>query len=299
MEPDCSAPPGVIDAHVHILPGWRLAGLMRWIHRAFPDHPVPADIGPDGILDDLRAHNTRFFFNLVYPLRPRETGRLNQFNFDVTQRLPQCAGWGSLHPETPDKPGVARRCLDDFGFLGMKFHPFVQRFDITDPAMDPVYEILAARKRPLFLHTGFDAFYGLDMPPEQVATLAQRHPDMPIILSHMLFPRLRQALDLMQAYPQLMGDLTNVPGCLCWMAREQGRAVESLPETALLRRVLPGFSGRLLFGTDHPAGMGAYPGIYADLHALGLPADTVRAATWDTPLALVRRHCPGRWPGAA
>ena len=34
----------VIDVHVHLYPEKRLGGLMRWVHRGIPGHPVPVDI---------------------------------------------------------------------------------------------------------------------------------------------------------------------------------------------------------------------------------------------------------------
>ena len=283
----------IIDAHVHIITPWRLGGLMRWVKRAFPEHPVPEDIDRNGILADLEAHGTRYFFNLVYPLRKRETEPLNDFNRNLCNMLPNAAGWGSLHPETPDKSDVTRRCIRDLGFIGMKFHPFVQAFDITDPDMTPVYETLNELRRPLFIHTGFDEFYGMNLPPENVDTLARAWPHMPLIMSHMLFPRLDEAMDLMAAHPQLWADLTNVPGAIRFMSG--GAPLHETPPAQLLQRRLPDFNDRVIFGTDHPAGMGGYEQIYNDLHSLGIASETLRNATWDNPMKLVREYLPGKW----
>ncbi len=34
----------LIDCHVHLLPRRRLAGLMKWMHSFYPQHPVPRDV---------------------------------------------------------------------------------------------------------------------------------------------------------------------------------------------------------------------------------------------------------------
>jgi len=139
----------------------------------------------------------------------------------------------------------------------------------------------------------------MNMPPEQIAELARRWPDMPIILSHMMFPRMRETLDLMDAHPQLIGDLTNVPGSIRWRAGLNGKSFGDMPETQLLRRRLPGFADRLIYGSDHPAGMGGYADIYADFHALNLSRDLAQAILWRNPLALVHKYLPGRWRAAS
>ena len=292
---DARAAGRIVDAHVHIIPQERMAGLMRWIHRAFPGHPVPADIDCEGALADIEAGGARRFFNMAYPLTPDETDALNRFNFELTRKLPQAVGWGSLHPENPDRAGITRRCLTELGFIGMKFHPFVQKFSIFDQRMTPVYETLSEMKRPLIIHTGFDEFYRTSMPARDVRRLISSYPDMPLVISHMLFPDIGGAFDIMEEFPSALGDLTNVPGALRLLALSKGLAFHETPEMAALEKRIPAFADRLLFGSDHPAGMGGYGEIYGDFFNIRMAERDRESILRGNAEAIVERYLPGRW----
>jgi hypothetical protein len=290
------ATPGrIVDAHVHIIPPERMAGLMRWIHRAFPGHPVPADIDRAGVLADIERGGASRFFNMAYPLKPEETETLNNFNFELTRDLPQAVGWGSLHPENQDCAGITRGCLSELGFIGMKFHPFVQKFSIFDQRIIPVYDTLSEMKRPLIIHTGFDEFYKVSMPAREVRRLISYYPDMPVVISHMLFPDIEGAFDIMEEFPQTIGDLTNVPGALRLLALSKGLAFHDTPQLLALEKRIPAFADRLLFGSDHPAGMGGYGEIYRDFHQMRISERDRELIMRVNAEALVERYLPGRW----
>jgi len=204
----------MIDAHVHILPRARIRGLMRWIHRSFPDHPVLRDIDEAGIREDLSTHGVRGFFNHVYPLTEGETDSLNEFCRELSVRMPEAAPFGSLHVETPDKKKVMTRLIESFRFVGLKFHPFIQDFDPADDRMLLVYGMMEEYQRPVFIHTGFDDFYGKKLPADRIAAILRRHPDLPLVLSHVFFPNFRDAETIMDKYPGVYLDATNVFGAL-------------------------------------------------------------------------------------
>ncbi len=287
---------GVIDAHVHITTPFRLAGLMRWVRSFNPNHQVPVDVDEKYILHDMKSLGTRYFFNLIYPLRRKETGTLNKYNYDITCRLPNSAGWGSLHPRNERKAEITRQAIEQYGFIGMKLHPFVQKFSITDSCMSPLYETLSELKRPLFIHTGFDEFYEMKLTAEQISGIAGDYPDMPIIISHTLFPRLDKAIELMGRHEQIIGDLTNVPGAIRYlMGNKKNESLSKTEAGKLLAAELPAFADRLLFGTDHPAGIGTYNSIYNDFYDLGLPVELEKKITWSNPMNMVRKYLPGRW----
>jgi hypothetical protein len=286
--------PTIIDAHVHIMPPERIAGLLRWIRKAFPDHPVNPAIDEAGIVSDLALGNIRFFFNYVYPLRPEQTDALNEFNLELGRRLPHAAPFGSLHLETPDKEAVVRRCIQDRRFVGLKFHPFVQRFDPADERMFPVYELIEEYGRPVVLHTGFEDFYRMKMPPSDIERILRRFPRLVLVLSHCLFPHFREVRALMEEYNGVWLDATNVFGALRYLdpigsgASDRGQARVS----ELFRGLVTDFPERTLFGSDHPVGMGSLETIYGDLFAFGLPDEISRAILWENPLAFVARFAP-------
>jgi uncharacterized protein len=294
----------IIDAHVHIMPTARIAGLMRWIRKAFPDHPVDPNIDEGGIVSDLSDNGILFFFNYVYPLKADETDGLNEFNKELSRRLPHAAPFGSLHLDTVDKQAVTRRCIEDHRFVGLKFHPFVQRFDPADERMFIVYELMEQYGRPVVLHTGFEDFYRMKMPPADIERILRRFPRLVLVLSHCLFPHFREVRALMEQYPGVWLDATNVFGALNYVALVTGpTGGRGWSETGdLFRGLVTDFTGRTLFGTDHPVGMGDLGMIYGDLAAFGLPDEVTRAIVWDNPLDFIGRFAPEirkRWDAMA
>ncbi len=284
----------IIDAHVHIMPSDRIAGLLRWIRKAFPEHPVDPAIDEAGIVSDLAGREIRFFFNYVYPLKADQTEALNEFNDELGRRLPHAAVFGSLHLETPDKEAVVRRCIQGYRFVGLKFHPFVQRFDPADERMFPVYELLEQYARPVVLHTGFEEFYRMKMPPSDIERILRRFPRLVLVLSHCLFPHFREVRALMEEYSGVWLDATNVFGALRYIERAGASAPHhgQARVSELFRALVTDFPKRTLFGSDHPVGMGSLETIYNDLFAFGLPDEVSRAILWDNPLAFIDRFAP-------
>ncbi|MBN1574141.1 MAG: amidohydrolase family protein [Deltaproteobacteria bacterium] len=294
-------PGTIIDAHVHIMPPVRIRGLMRWIKRAFPEHPVDSNIDEEGILNDLKDKGISLFFNYVYPLKEDETEPLNEFNLKLSRRIRKAAPFGSLHIETKDKGGVVKRCIEQYNHVGLKFHPFVQKFGPADERMFPVYELMEEYERPVVLHTGFEEFYGIDMPTADFEKILGRFPKLPLVLSHCLFPKFDDARMLVERYDNVYLDATNVFGSLRLFASEgidynfRERA-DQYSES--FRDLLLAHSKRTIYGSDHPAGIGDLNDIYNDLFNFGLPDEVERYLVFETPRAFIRRFSPeisARW----
>lgn len=66
-------------------------------------------------------------------------------------------------------------------FVGVKMHPSYHRIRVDDPGMEPIINVIAEYGAPFMVHTS-------STPLASVANalpVARRHPDLPIILSHM------------------------------------------------------------------------------------------------------------------
>jgi uncharacterized protein len=283
-----------IDSHVHILPEKRLRGLMRWIKRSFPGHPVAPDIGERQILADLAGRGVTHFFNMAYPLKQEETDPLNQWNLDFCRKTPGAIAVASMHQDTGNKAGLARRLLETGAFLGFKFHPFVQRFDPWDRRMTPLYDFLEEVRRPLFIHTGFEDFYGLSMPVSELEGMMKRHPRLPLVLVHMAFPEIEWAFRMLDEYPDLYLDATNVLALFRPVFRPLAQAIPD--GDRVMDMIVEGMATRperIMFGSDHPAGMGGIEDIHRDLDSLPIPEEARTAIRSHTPRALVERFLPG------
>lgn len=277
------------------MPAERLRGLMRWIKRALPDHPVDSRITGGGILEDLRKNNIRFFFNYIYPLKDIETDSLNDFNLALGERIPAAAPFGSLHIDTESKKEVVKRCIEDYKFVGMKFHPFVQGFDPADERMFVVYELLEDCERPVILHTGFDDFYKKDMVSDVFDKIMTRFPNLPLVLSHAIFPRFLEAKSLMERFQNVYIDATNVFGALkLYRDHRDSEEVRLSGDrySEEFRSLVLNFPKRTIFGSDHPAGMGGLEDIYSDFYEFGFPKEVIRDILWENPRAFIARFAP-------
>ena len=71
--------------------------------------------------------------------------------------------------------------LRDEGFAGVKMQPLFDAFTADSPAVDPIIDIARAYGRPVFIHCGHPPF----SLPWQIGLLAERHPDVPMVMIHM------------------------------------------------------------------------------------------------------------------
>ncbi|HEY5526781.1 MAG TPA: amidohydrolase family protein [Candidatus Anoxymicrobiaceae bacterium] len=289
---------GIIDSHIHILPAGRTASLVRWIRRSFPSHPSRENMSPEDIIGDIRACGVEKAFNFVFPLEVDETDSLNLFSRDIARKFDMLVPFGSMHAGTPRKDEVTERCIEEYGLAGIKLHPYAQRFEAFSPEFEPMYRTLDELGRPFFVHTGFDAFYGMEQDLDYLRRILDRYPGMPVVLVHSLFPRFALAYSLLAEYPHAYVDMTNVPGTIGLYAqlpeavRDNMDAFGDEPvELDEFRAILTDFSDRVMFGTDHPAGMGTPEEIYRDLDGLGLDADVRENLLRNSAAAFLADHC--------
>jgi uncharacterized protein len=268
------------DSHVHIFPAGRHKGLMRWIRRMMPDHPVPTMIDAKEIERDLLGLGVRTFFNMVYPLSAEETDPLNRWNLEFCRTNAMARPVCSLHRDSPGKPDIAAD-LFRRGSYGIKFHPFIQKFNPSGEEFRGLYRRMGEMGMPLFLHTGYDLWYGMEFTAEDIEKIIAENPGMPVVLAHMIFPHLERAFGLLERYENAWLDATNVPGSFVY-AREKKIPVHP----SLLDTFIAGMErhrDRIMYGSDYPVSMGSLESVHRDMLALELSGETMRAVTGETP----------------
>ena len=62
-------------------------------------------------------------------------------------------GFAGIHQDYPDFEGELDRIMS-LGLQGVKIHPDIQRINIDDPVMLPLYAAMEKRELPLYLHMG-------------------------------------------------------------------------------------------------------------------------------------------------
>lgn len=237
------------------------------------------------------------FFNLVFPLKEEETEALNTWSRDIAASYPDITGFGSLHAQTPRKDEVTERCMVEYGLAGMKLHPYVQLFEAFSPVFEPMYRKLSELRRPFVVHTGFDIFYRQSQDIDYLRGVLERYPDMPVVLVHSLFPRFELAHELMGEHPQLYIDMTNAVSAVRWYSESPGNWVDITEGEHILANLehfeplIEEYSSRIMFGTDHPAGMGSPGQIYADLDWFGFSPEINADLLGRTARSFLEAHC--------
>lgn len=283
-----------IDTHTHILPGYRLKSLSRWMKNAFPGLRVSEKDNPMALVKDLYDGGITHFFNLVYPLVEKETAPLNEFNLDFCKKIPGAIPFASIHQETKDKAKTAETLLKNNDYAGFKLHPFVQKFDPWDPRMDRFYSFLQEAGKPVLFHTGFEDFYRKKMPLDRLKRLLKTFPELPVVFVHMAFPALEEVFGLMDDFPGLYLDAT---GVLVFLRKAfqphlppelaGGRLIE------ILHKGLEKNRGRVMFGSDHPVGWGDIEKINKDLTFLSASDDITKSLKYGSAVSFIDKFLPG------
>lgn len=283
----------IVDCHAHLLPPRRMFKLMEWTFRFNPSHPIPLDVTVEALLDEYERERISMIWNFAHALFPDETERLNEWNRQLAAAHPEIVPFGTCHPETPDPAGVVDRCFIEHGFVGMKFHPFVQRFTPWEDRFVPVWGRIAAHRGLVVFHTGFEEFYGGTLPLAGFEPIVRDFPEMTVVFAHANYPRVGEAFELVARYPNVYLDTVHVfsrisaswagsPGSP-WGPGESGTPL------AELRDGLAAFPDRVMFGTDHPSGTGTLADMYREVRGFRLEPATEAALLGGTAQSLVER----------
>ncbi len=281
-----------IDCHTHLLPKKRSRKLIEWAKKFMPSHPVDIDSTTEDLIQDLEQAGAEHYVSLYYPLWPEEAPALNRFGADLA-KSPRITAFGGVHLKDQDPLAIVKQAIEEFGMAGLKFHPMVQRFSPAQPELRPIYPYLNQNKKALYMHTGYDEWYGWTLPPEDVEWIIKEHPDMGVVLSHSGFPRIDWAFKLARKFPNVWLDTTNVFGSMAMIDKfGQQAAIGSYQYEDLAKSIvsqLPDLADRTFFGTDHPAGIGDINQILTDLQNFGLDEKTKNQILLQTPKAFLNK----------
>ncbi len=273
----------------------RTASGIRWIRKVVPDYQaLPETTTALDVLDELGRAGAETVWSLYYPLQGGESREINRWHGDLATaaaqdpRRPAVVPFGSVHAEDEDPAAVVAEALGDLDLAGLKLHPYVERLDPLDRRLGPALEVVQESGRPLVIHTGFAAFYGLPPLREALFELAGRYPRLPLVVAHLLYPDFPVAAwpEHLERHPNLYLDATNVFAV----------AGPGTPDGGALTRLLAGWSHRFTFGSDHPMGM-AYPvgKLFRTARAMAPGPDALEDLLWRTAARLTE---PRRLPAA-
>jgi len=123
---------------------------------------------------------------LTPPYR-REIDESNAYVYQAVREHPDKLlgfGWADPRLGVQKARDMVKKCVDDYGFFGVKLNGAQNEFFVDDPEMSmPVIEEIAGTGKLLALHCGVDAHERTH--PVRIAGIAERFPEMQILCVHM------------------------------------------------------------------------------------------------------------------
>jgi predicted TIM-barrel fold metal-dependent hydrolase len=159
----------IIDADTHITPTdnpFSIEQLIHTLDRAGVDRALTW-LRPDYEGEEIEGHNA--------------------YLYQATQRYPDRIlgfGWADPTVGVAHAKEMARRCVEEYGFYGVKLNGAQNHYYIDDPELAlPVAEEIARSGKMLAFHIGADAYERTH--PHRAAKIARLYPDTPIFMIHM------------------------------------------------------------------------------------------------------------------
>ena len=174
----------------------------------------------------------------------------NEQIVEVCAMSDRLIGFASVDPHQPSAPEELELAIGKLGLRGLKLSPAMQEFHPDDPLAFPVYEKARALGIPILFHAGMSwqpgskLKYGHPMGFEDVAAF---FPDLNIVMAHLAWPWVVDAVALALKYPNVHLDTSalyfdNPVDFLRYAMTQQ------VPLTVFERSLRK----QLVFGSDNP-----------------------------------------------
>ncbi len=272
--------PGLFDVHVHFLPPPVMHKVREQFDTAGPligrPWPLAYRGADDELVARLRSMGVRRFTALPYAHRPGIAAYLNSWAAGFADAVPECLRCATFYPEE----GVAAYVTDlvAAGTEVFKVHVQVGDFDLLDPLLDGVWEILADAGTPVVIHAASGPVGNAHTGPGPLQALVERHRGLTVVVAHLGAPEYLDFLDIAEKHDGVHLDTTMAfTGFFEEMA--------AFPRAHLSR--LAGLADRVLLGSDFPNIPYPYAHQLEALDGLGLGEEWLRKVCWSNASALL------------
>lgn len=172
----------IIDVHTHVFPD-------SVALKAVPMLAAEAGIQEalDGrctsLLNSMQSTGIDVSWLQPVATKPQQVDPINQWSEEI--RSDRLVAFGAFHPGYEDLPGLIRR-LSERGVPGIKIHPEYHAVAPDDEFLFPMYRAVIEAGMVILFHAGEDiGVPTLHSTPRQFAELADRFPEMTMILAHL------------------------------------------------------------------------------------------------------------------
>ena len=202
--------PGLIDLHVHFMPGNVMDKVWAYFDGVGPltgaAWPIAYRTDEQDRLNRLRALGVLAFPSLVYPHKPEMAAWLNTWAADFAGQHVDVLHTATFYPEAGAEKYV--RLALAGGARIFKSHVQVGAYDPRDPLLEGVWGQLADAGVPVIVHCGGGPVPGPHTGPGPFSEVLARHPTLTAVIAHLGMPEYREFVDLARRYPRVHLDTT-------------------------------------------------------------------------------------------
>ncbi|MEN6641804.1 MAG: amidohydrolase family protein [Armatimonadia bacterium] len=171
----------IIDCHTHVFPDEVAQKAVDSIHAFANAIPVAVPTVP-ALLEHMAHSGVDRAVVCPVATRPAQVRGINDWLMGLEDE--RLIAFGAIHPHLEDVAAELDR-LEQAGFKGLKLQPFFQNFELDDPALMRLFELVDDRFAVL-LHAGDELvpLPEVQPTPERVAGLLDRFPRLRLIAAH-------------------------------------------------------------------------------------------------------------------
>ncbi|MFW6054564.1 MAG: amidohydrolase family protein [Thermodesulfobacteriota bacterium] len=207
--------PEVIDAHVHVFPARIFTAVRRWF--AENAWPIRYQLSTTQVFDFLLSRGVKHLVALQYAHRPGIAGTLNRYLAGKCAAYPGLVtGLATVFPGEDYAVDLLQEAFD-LGLSGVKLHVHVQCLELNAREMDPLYQLCAARGKPMLIHAGREPkseAYNCDphklCRADKVETVLNNFKNLKICIPHLGFDEISAYRGLIERYDTLWLDTTMI-----------------------------------------------------------------------------------------
>src|SRR6185295_10238396 len=166
----------------------------------------PPRADPDTVHEAMRDVDRAIIFSLRYKDSIGIDGDDEVTARAVAKYPDKLIGFACIDPRMPDCMDLLVHAIEDLKLKGVKFGPIYNGVSLLDPRLEPIYAYLVRNNLPLTMHMG--TTFGANSPvelgrPVDVDTIANRHPDLKMIMAHMAHPWYEECIVVARKKPNV------------------------------------------------------------------------------------------------
>ena len=196
----------IVDCHVNVYEDRQMLPAFVELTRIARAGGFPPRADPDTVHEAMGDVDRAIVFSLRYKDAIGIDGDDEVTARAVAKYPDKLIGFACIDPRMPDCMDLLVHAIEDLELKGVKFGPIYNGVSLLDPRLEPIYAYLVRNNLPLTMHMG--TTFGANAPvelgrPVEVDTIANRHPDLKMIMAHMAHPWYEECIVVARKNPNV------------------------------------------------------------------------------------------------